>query len=77
MIALEVSLERRHLIALSVCLFSTLVVAQQSVLKPDEPKACDSCDAWNARREPFRVFGNTYYVGVEGLSSVLITSALP
>ena len=67
-------MERRHLIALSVCLFSTLVVAQQPALKPDEPKVCDSCDAWNARREPFRVFGNTYYVGVEGLSSVLITS---
>jgi metallo-beta-lactamase class B len=61
-------------IPFSICLFSALALAQQSALQPDKPKVCDSCDAWNARREPFRVFGNTYYVGVEGLSSVLITS---
>jgi metallo-beta-lactamase class B len=29
---------------------------------------------WNDPQEPFAVFGNTYYVGVHGLSSVLITS---
>jgi glyoxylase-like metal-dependent hydrolase (beta-lactamase superfamily II) len=38
----------------------------------DPAKVCDSCDAWNAPREPFRVFGNTYYVGTAGLSSVLV-----
>jgi metallo-beta-lactamase class B len=40
----------------------------------DPPKACDSCAEWNAAREPFRVFGNTHYVGTGGLSAVLITS---
>lgn len=40
----------------------------------DPPKRCDSCAEWNAPREPFRVFGNTYYVGVAGLSSLLVTS---
>jgi metallo-beta-lactamase class B len=35
---------------------------------------CEWCDAWNAPQEPFRVFGNTYYVGVAGLSAVLIAS---
>lgn len=29
---------------------------------------------WNDPQEPFQLFGNTYYVGVRGLSSVLITS---
>ena len=29
---------------------------------------------WYAPQEPFAVFGNTYYVGTGGLSSVLITS---
>lgn len=29
---------------------------------------------WYAPQEPFAVFGNTYYVGTHGLSSVLITS---
>jgi metallo-beta-lactamase class B len=37
--------------------------------------SCERCDAWNQEQAPFQVFGNTYYVGVRGLSSVLITSA--
>src|SRR4051794_21407403 len=40
----------------------------------DPPKKCDSCAAWNQPRQPFRVFGNTYYVGVAELASVLVTS---
>lgn len=44
-------------------------------LEPDPPIACSSCEAWNAPRTPFRVFGNTFYVGVAGLSAVLIASA--
>jgi metallo-beta-lactamase class B len=35
---------------------------------------CQSCAAWNVTQAPFRVYGNTYYVGVRGLSSILITS---
>src|SRR5688572_7439019 len=35
---------------------------------------CDRCEAWNQEQAPFQIFGNTYYVGVRGLSSVLITS---
>jgi metallo-beta-lactamase class B len=38
----------------------------------DRPIQCDSCAAWNAPRAPFRIFGNTYYVGVSDLSSILI-----
>jgi metallo-beta-lactamase class B len=29
---------------------------------------------WNTPHEPFRIFGNTYYVGTAGLSSILIAS---
>lgn len=29
---------------------------------------------WNAPQAPFVLFGNTYYVGVKGLSSVLVTT---
>lgn len=29
---------------------------------------------WDGPQQPFALFGNTYYVGTEGLSSVLITS---
>ena len=46
----------------------------QRGLVPDAPHSCERCDEWNAPREPFRVFGNTYYVGTAGLSSVLIVS---
>ncbi len=44
-------------------------------LRPDASIDCDSCAAWNGAQDPFRVFGNTYYVGVAGLSSILITSS--
>jgi metallo-beta-lactamase class B len=36
--------------------------------------AQDPRAAWNAPQDPFRVFGNTHYVGPRGLSSILITS---
>jgi metallo-beta-lactamase class B len=35
---------------------------------------CENCATWNTEQAPFRIFGNTYYVGVRGLSAVLITS---
>ena len=35
---------------------------------------CSQCEAWNKDQAPFRIFGNTYFVGTRGLSSVLITS---
>lgn len=45
-----------------------------SKLQPDPPTVCPDCEAWNARREPSRVFGNTYSIGTMGLGSILITS---
>jgi metallo-beta-lactamase class B len=35
---------------------------------------CARCAEWNRSQKPFRIFGNTYYVGPHGLSSILITS---
>ena len=35
---------------------------------------CASCAEWNAPQEPFRIFGNTWYVGTHGLAAILITS---
>lgn len=34
---------------------------------------CDSCEDWNEPQAPFRIFGNTWYVGTSGLSSILVT----
>ncbi len=36
---------------------------------------CPDCQAWNNPAPPTRIFGNTYYVGTNGLSSILVTSA--
>lgn len=35
---------------------------------------CDDCAAWNTPQAPFRIAGNTWYVGTGGLSALLITS---
>lgn len=40
----------------------------------DPAIVCDACAEWNLPSAPFRLFGNTYYVGVAGVSAVLITS---
>ena len=48
-------------------------VAVPAELVPDPPHDCEHCAAWSRTREPFRIFGNTWFVG-GGLSSVLITS---
>lgn len=38
----------------------------------DAPIACNSCAEWNQPQAPFRVHADTYYVGVAGLSAILI-----
>jgi len=63
--------------AAAVLILSTLVSFGQTApkrLQPDAPSVCDDCAAWNRPRTPFRIFGNTYYVGPTGVSSVLIVS---
>lgn len=35
---------------------------------------CGNCAAWNKEQAPFKIVGNTYYVGTAGLSALLITS---
>ncbi len=40
----------------------------------DTHSSCANCVNWNKAQQAFRIYGNTYYVGTHGLSSVLITS---
>lgn len=57
-------------------LLTLLLVACVSAT-PDpavEQTDCSSCAEWNVTHAPVRVFGNTYYVGTDGLSAILITS---
>jgi metallo-beta-lactamase class B len=53
---------------------ATAAQSARSSFKSDPAIICDACPGWNATLEPFRIFGNTYYVGTRGLSSVLVTS---
>lgn len=57
-----------------VLLLACGATARAADLRPDPPHVCDACAEWNGPREPFRVFGDTWFVGPAGLGSVLITS---
>ena len=65
---------RRTIAIVVLCAVAMSLSYAQSAppLSADPPISCTDCEAWNAPQEPFRVFGNTYYVGVRGLSAVLI-----
>lgn len=54
--------------------FTTGAASAGTVLTPDPPTRCANCAALNKPHEPYKVYGNTYYVGVAGLSSILIVS---
>jgi len=41
-------------------------------LEPDAAHECERCEDWNKPLDPFRIHGNTWYVGTAGLSSILI-----
>jgi metallo-beta-lactamase class B len=42
--------------------------------RPYPAEACPNCAEWNQPRAPFRIHGNTWYVGTRGLAALLITS---
>ena len=41
-------------------------------LVADAAIECPQCAAWNVPQQPFRIFGNTYYVGTAELSAILV-----
>ena len=51
-------------------------LGQPASTPPEVPatRPCPHCAEWNAPQRPFRIYGNTYFVGPHGLSSILITS---
>lgn len=55
-----------------VSLAMLLTACGQRVLEPDDAIECEQCDSWNEPQDPFRIHGNTWYVGTDGLSSILI-----
>ena len=63
--------------SLVVLAISAMLSIEQSAptIRPDPPMARDDCEEWNRQRDPFKLFGNTYYVGTAGLSSLLIATS--
>jgi len=59
--------------AIATWLLACATAAVGAELVPDPPHECEYCADWGRSREPFRVFGNVWFVG-GGLTSVLITS---
>ncbi|HEV2608545.1 MAG TPA: subclass B3 metallo-beta-lactamase [Xanthomonadaceae bacterium] len=59
---------------LTSLLFASTNAMAGPVASDETPIACDNCAEWNQPQTPFRIFGNTYYVGTHGLSSVLIVT---
>lgn len=57
-------------VLLAVPFFLGEAVASGDCLDP--PIDCRSCASWNEPQAPFRIFGNTYYVGTTGLAVILI-----
>lgn len=51
-----------------------LLATLSAVAQGAAPPKCASCAAWNAPQKPFRIYGDTYYVGTHQLSSILIAS---
>jgi len=50
------------------------VVQSQGVRDSTIANPCPICAEWNAPQRPFRIFGNSYYVGTHGLGAILVTS---
>lgn len=55
-------------------LLATATATQTQFHADEAPNNCSNCATWNLQHAPFKIYGNSYYVGVDGLSSVLITS---
>ena len=63
--------------AAALCLGVTASAAAQrrDTIRVDYPASkCAGCAEWMLPQAPFRIFGNTYYVGTHGIASILITS---
>jgi metallo-beta-lactamase class B len=68
-------LSRPLLLGLTATLATRLSAQTVDTVRVDYPAAkCPNCAAWNEPQRPFRIFGNTYYVGTHGLASILVTS---
>ncbi len=52
-----------------------LAAAEAEAPAFDAPKDCRACAEWNRPHEPFEIHGNTFYVGVSGLSTLAVATS--
>lgn len=65
----------RLLVIAGIAVPAALAAQGRDTIRVDyPPSTCPSCADWSAPHAPFRIAGNTYYVGTNGISSILITS---
>jgi metallo-beta-lactamase class B len=55
--------------------FLWLLMCAPPAISQTKNSTCTQCAEWNKPQVPFRIFGNSFYVGTHGLSSILITSS--
>ncbi|HEX8457058.1 MAG TPA: subclass B3 metallo-beta-lactamase [Pyrinomonadaceae bacterium] len=63
--------------SITVPALATLLVALAAFASAQSgtpASSCSNCPEWNKPQQPFRIHGNTYYVGPHGLTSILLTS---
>nr|AIA12568.1 L1_beta_lactamase [uncultured bacterium]AIA12645.1 L1_beta_lactamase [uncultured bacterium] len=60
--------------ALALAIFLLAFASFASGQSNAPASSCADCPEWNKPQQPFRIYGNTYYVGPHGLTSILLTS---
>jgi metallo-beta-lactamase class B len=50
------------------------IAAAAIIAQADTTFQCTLCATWNQDQKPFRIYGDTYYVGVRGLAAILVAS---
>lgn len=68
----SIPLRRPMIPALTALLLAAATATPADVPSDETPIVCDACADWNGDQAPFRIIGNTYYVGVHGVAAVLI-----
>lgn len=64
---------KRPALAATLALAATTLLGAKDAPKANDP-VCTDDSSWTDPAAPFRIFGNTWYVGSCGLSAILVTS---
>ncbi len=64
----------RVVAAVSLLMLGSVAAIATAAGASASARDCPDCAKWIQPHKPFRIYGNTYFVGTEGLSSILIAS---